>query len=294
MLAFRKSLIVVVGLAVSATLLGGCVAQEEYDSLRRQIDSLDNSNQLLTKERDQARRDLDAARSQLTLSEAALAELKRLNADLVNRLGALGANLTDLQSRMSDINLRALDPQTDGLLRDLAARYPDLIQYDAARGMLRFASDLTFDSGSDAVKSEARQSLAALADILKNPAAEPYEVIVVGHTDAQRISAGTATRHPTNVHLSAHRAISVRRALIDSGVVPGKMQVAGWGEFRPAVSNNMPSGNTPANRRVEIYLTRSKLDGGSGAAAPAAEAPAMNEAAPARGNTPSRPAEILK
>lgn len=294
MLAIRKSLIVVAGLAISATLLGGCVAQEEYDSLRRQIDSLENSNQLLTKERDQARKDLEAARGQLTLSEAALAELKRINADLVGRLGSLGANLSDLQSRLSDINLRALDPQTDALLRDLAAKYPDLIQYDAAKGMLRFASDLTFDSGSDAVKSEARQSLAALADILKNPAAESYDVIIVGHTDAQRISGGTAQRHPTNVHLSAHRAISVRRALVDSGVVPGKMQVAGWGEFRPAVPNNMPTGNTPANRRVEIYLTRAKLDGGAAAPAPTTEAPVMNDATPAKSKTPAKPAEILK
>jgi flagellar motor protein MotB len=29
----------------------------------------------------------------------------------------------------------------------------------------------------------------------------------------------------------------------------------GWGEFRPAVANNA-NGNTPANRRVEIYLAK--------------------------------------
>jgi hypothetical protein len=34
------------------------------------------------------------------------------------------------------------------------------------------------------------------------------------------------------------------------------MMAAGWGEYRPAVTNT-PSGNTPQNRRVEIFLVKS-------------------------------------
>jgi hypothetical protein len=72
------------------------------------------------------------------------------------------------------------------------------------------------------------------------------------------------------MHLSAHRAISVRRVLSDRGVAPERVQAAGWGEHRPSVPNTA-SGNTPANRRVEIYLVPSTWRGptGSSASAPA-------------------------
>ena len=244
-----KSMVAVTGMALSALLLGGCIGQADYDRLHAQVDSLTDRNGVLQRERDAAIRDRDSAMAQLTRTESALQEMQRLNADLVKRLQDAGMSLADLQKRLEGIQLQALDPTTDALLQELASQFPDLIQYDPTRGMLRFASDLTFDSGSDVVKAEGREALAALASILRNPAAEPYDVIIVGHTDSQRISAGTAQRHPTNVHLSAHRSISVRRVLVDQGVTPGKMQVAGWGEFRPRVPNNPPRGDTPANRR---------------------------------------------
>ncbi len=285
-----------VGLAVTATLasLGGCVDQVAYDKLYNQIDSLNNRNEVLTKERDQAKRDADALRAQAARDAAAMEELKKLNGDLVARLQAAGMSLADLEKRLGNINLQALDPTTDSLLAELASKYPGLITYDPLRGMLRFNNDLTFDSGDDTVKSEGRSALSALAEILKNPAAAAYEVIIMGHTDAQRIGGGTAKRHPTNVHLSAHRAIAARRVLVEQGVEAGKMEVAGWGEFRPVITNNA-NGNTPQNRRVEIFLTRLKAGVDSGAVAPTTEAaPADTTATPVRGKTPVRPGDIVK
>lgn len=292
--SFTTTRFALVGLATTATLasLGGCVDQVAYDKLYNQIDSLNNRNEVLTKERDQARRDAEAMRAQAARDAAAMEELKRLNGDLVAKLQAMGMSLADLDKRLGDINLQALDPTTDSLLSELASKYPGLITYDPQRGMLRFNNDFTFDSGDDSVKSEGRSALAALAEILKNPAAAPYEVIIMGHTDAQKISANTAKRHPTNVHLSAHRSISVRRVLIEQGVEPGKMEVAGWGEFRPVVTNSA-NGNTPQNRRVEIFLTRLKSDANSGAIAPTVEA-TDTTAAPVRGKTPVRPGDIVK
>ena len=104
--------------------------------------------------------------------------------------------------------------------------------------------------------------------MLTSNEAQGYDVVVVGHTDSQRISSGTAQRHPTNMHLSAHRAISVRKVLGDRGVAWERIQAAGWGEHRPAVPNNA-NGGTAENRRVEIYLVPSTFRGPSGSAAPA-------------------------
>jgi chemotaxis protein MotB len=80
------------------------------------------------------------------------------------------------------------------------------------------------------------------------------EVRIVGHTDDVPIGKPqTRELHPTNVHLSVHRSISVRSALVSAGVEPVRIQVAGYGEYRPVIENR--PGGTPENRRVEVYLT---------------------------------------
>lgn len=292
-----RSLLACAGVAVGGLMLtgvGGCVAQEDYDRLHQQIDSLENRNGVLMRERDAAAKALADANAALAANEEALNALRRINGELTGRLQGMGANLNDLMSQLDGLKLSALDPDTNALLRELANQYPDLITFDEAKGMLRFNSDLTFNSGDDTVKPEGRQALTALANILNNPVASAYDVIVLGHTDSQPIGR-SASRHPTNIHLSVHRAIAVRRVLTEQSVGGEKMQVAGWGEFRPAVANS-PSGNTPQNRRVEIYLTRHKASDsmGAGNAAPAVNIEASRTATPSGGGSPNRPSEVLK
>ena len=60
--------------------------------------------------------------------------------------------------------------------------------YDAARGMVRFSSDLTFGSGSDQVKSEAVNAISQLAGVL-GPLVQVVSPLLFG----QRVSA-RATR----------------------------------------------------------------------------------------------------
>lgn len=255
-------------LASLAGGLTGCASQSSYDGLLDANRSLKERNNELSRQNQELSSENQLLQRQRAANEAALAELERVNGDLRSRLEAAGISMQDLERRMLGLQLSPLDPETDRALASLASQYPDLIRYDAARGMLRFAADLTFNSGSDVVLEASRAPLSALANILKTSAAEQYEVMIVGHTDSQRISAATAQRHPTNVHLSAHRAISVRNFLSTAGVNPTKLFVAGWGEFRPAVPNT-PSGNTPQNRRVEIYLVKPMFGGGAAAPEPA-------------------------
>ena len=58
----------------------------------------------------------------------------------------------------------------------------------------------------DQLREGANETLAALANVLKGQDAARYELHIVGYTDSQAISSGTAQRHPTNTHLSVHRA----------------------------------------------------------------------------------------
>jgi chemotaxis protein MotB len=267
--------------AAALSVLGGCVGQQPYDQVMAENRSLKDQNQQLQAESQAARSETEIERAQRLKAEAALASLQDGYTGLEGRLNNITGDMNKWGETVAGIQF--LDPATDRALRELADQYPDLIKYDSARGMLRFASDLTFDSGQDVVKPAARESLAALARILNSSAASQYEIHVVGHTDAQPISPTTAQRHPTNMHLSCHRAVSVRSELVNLGVAPAKVMAAGWGDQQPAFASG-PKGNTPGNRRVEIFLT----------AVNGSESSATTDATPDREAPPTRQPEINK
>jgi chemotaxis protein MotB len=274
--------------ALAATMLGGCVGQGEHDRLFETNRSLQSRNADLERENSELKLALDQIRGGVGRGEATMSELQRRNAELQRQLDQALGDLRSLESRLSSLNFGPVDSETDAALQALAAQYPDLIKYDSARGMLRFASDLTFDSGSAIVKENAKPAIDALAQILNSSAASQYEVVVEGHTDSQRIAnPATLREHKTNRHLSAHRAIAVIEQLGSRCVGPTRTLASGWGEHRPAVTNT-PSGNTPANRRVEIFLAKSRggtaTDAGTGS----------SSATPDQGLPPSRPMDITK
>ncbi|MGD9691783.1 MAG: OmpA family protein [Phycisphaerales bacterium] len=239
------------GLTVAS--LTGCAAQQKYQELDAAYRTELSRRQELEQQVDSLRQEIDALQARLADSEGAFGSASGTNQELRDRLARLLDQYRQLEERLNGLGV-ALNPETDAALQALAAQYPGLITYDAQRGLLRFASDLTFDLGSAEVRSEARQSLEQLARVLNSSSATNYDLRIVGHTDNVRISSGTASRHPTNTHLSAHRAIAVRDVLASGGVTPVRMQVAGWGEYRPAVPNRAGRGGTVENRRVEIFI----------------------------------------
>lgn len=103
-----------------------------------------------------------------------------------------------------------------------------------------------FSSGSPTLTRAAREEMRVLATIL---AGYPGHIITVeGHTDAVGNPAA-------NQALSEARAASVRAALIAEGVDPLWLGARGFGQQRPAASNETAAGRA-ANRRVEIRVVR--------------------------------------
>ena len=256
-------------LAFAATCLGfasmpivftGCAPQDRYDDLMTTNRSLQEQLVVVEDER-------DAARSNLTVVQGRLAQMETSYDELQRRYGGLGDAVSGLEDEnealMRRIASQQMGPLPDDVelaLTELAATYPDLLTFDARLGMLRFASDLTFNSGRATVRPEAEETVRKLAGILRSPSARGLEIRVVGHTDSEPIKHAATRGHPTNMHLSVHRAIAVRESLTEAGVDPVRIQAAGYGEYRPLVPNN-PDGRTPANRRVEVYLApMPKLD----------------------------------
>ncbi len=239
-------------LAVGAVALGGCATQSQVAGLQTTTRALEERNVALQQELKAKETMVSQLQDRVASSEQTIRQLRsrngELNADLLN----LREEYRRLTEQLANVGAAPLDPLTDQALRDFAARNPNLVQYDPARGMLRLSSDLTFSLGSADLSESARESIRKLATLLNNPQAQRYDIRIVGHTDNVPISA-SRNRFPTNMHLSAARAISVHQALKQEGVDPRRMEIAGWGPYRP-VAPNPPKGGAKANRRVEIYL----------------------------------------
>jgi chemotaxis protein MotB len=239
------------GLSLAGT---GCVQQSKYDELLMANRSLQEQVVSLEDERDVAKANIDTIRGQLAQATAELNGLKVKYGLADEDLKRMAAEYDKLMGRVSGLDFGPLPADMESALQQLASQYPELLTFDAKRGMLRFASDFTFALGSADLSGSAQSSLVQLAKILNIPTASNFEVRIIGHTDNVPISnPATKSKHPTNWHLSAHRAISVGQALIGDGITPNRVQVAGYGEFRPMVPNPAKGGSAQ-NRRVEIFL----------------------------------------
>lgn len=108
-------------------------------------------------------------------------------------------------------------------------------------------TSLLFASGSAEIFPEARPVLDELSGILEDL---PVRVHVEGFTDDVPIS---TAQFPSNWELSAARASSVLRLLVENGLDPTTMAAIGFGEYRPIADNETPEGRRQ-NRRVTIVI----------------------------------------
>lgn len=267
-------------LTLTAATIWGCVPQEKYNDLELAYRS--QQQQLLRTQGDLETAHANEARLRAQMAQAAgdLESLEALRRGQNVDVDKLLADYEALLQKIGSLNGGPLPEELNSALMALAAQYPDVLQFDERRGMIRFAADFTFDPGSVGLKAGAVAALAKLAPILNSPEAAPFEVVVVGHTDNVPIRK-SAAQHPTNMHLSAHRAIVVRDSLARDGVAPTRFMIAGYGEFRPVVANG-PTG-AAQNRRVEVYLMPYFVPVSSDAPTTdsAAVAPSVPAAAPA-------------
>jgi chemotaxis protein MotB len=184
--------------------------------------------------------EVDALKQQIAALKEDIAKKEELIASMQQRLLAGGA---------------VLPVELTTQLEDFAKQRPDLVTYDANRGVVKFKSDLLFELGSDKVAASAAEAVKALCKILNTPEGEKFDIIVAGHTDDIRIAtAETRAKHPTNWHLSVHRAIAVLTIMQEDGVDPTRLSARGFGEYRPLVPNLPGKKGNPQNRRVEIYI----------------------------------------
>lgn len=251
--------------ALSLAVSSGCASLDEYKRLQAAHRRGQAERESLLQEMTDVRTANDSLRSRVGSLEREmetraelLANLRKENELLDDLRDKTQTALDDMAGTqvLGDIAIAGprLPAQLDNALKQFADEHPTAVVYDPARGTIKWKADLLFALGSDIVKQSSMEALRGFAEVIMSPAAREFEVIVAGHTDNRPIvKPQTRVKHPTNWHLSAHRAISVAFALTKYGYSPQRVGVMGLGEHRPIADNAAESGASQ-NRRVEIYL----------------------------------------
>ena len=247
-----RTLILTASLCTTLAAFTGCVPQDRYDNLNKAHLTLKEENIVLQDKIESQEAANRLLQQRIADAGGEVGSLRNENESLRGDVNRFADDMARMEQDLNSMEF-ILPAEVNVQLQRLADNHPGLLTFDQQRGMVRFASDLTFDLGSADLKSQAKDSIRTLAGILNDAAVSDYEVKVVGHTDSVPIvNAGTKRNHPTNMHLSVHRSISVASAMQNAGVDPRRVQVAGYGQHRPIVQDG--AGGAAENRRVEIYL----------------------------------------
>jgi outer membrane protein OmpA-like peptidoglycan-associated protein len=151
--------------------------------------------------------------------------------------GALGAVAGNLWSKRMEDRRNAMEQATRGTNVEVSRTADNQLK-------LKIPNDISFDTGSAAIKPPLRAVLDPFANSVRDdPTAR---LLIVGHTDN---TGSPAINNP----LSVERAQSVRDYLVTRGVAATQVETAGRGEREPIASNATDAGRAQ-NRRVEILL----------------------------------------
>jgi chemotaxis protein MotB len=253
----RLATVSVISFVCAAMIItSGCVSEQQFKDLKlqnasqeRRIKELESQLQTATLELDQAKRQVEALNDKGSIEMIAL---QQKVAALEEEIAKKKALIEAMQKQL--LGSTQLPAELSSMLEDWA-KGSDLVSFDAARGIVKFKSDLLFDKGSDEVAPSALEAVKALCGILNTDQAKEFDIIIAGHTDDLRISQPeTKAKHPSNWYLSAHRAISVLDVMTGNSIVPERASIRGFGEYRPIVPNEPDKRGNPQNRRVDIYI----------------------------------------
>jgi flagellar motor protein MotB len=174
-----------------------------------------------------------------------------LGAFVLILVGVIGVQL-ELSSKLEqEVKQRQLETQRRKTLEQALAGPLAAGRVTLVNGRIGISGNVLFALNSDQLQPQGRDLLKSLAAPLSAYLGANDEILMVsGFTDDQRLREGNR-RFADNWELSAQRALTVTRALIDDGVPASSLFAAAFGAGQP-VSSNADEQGRAKNRRVEI------------------------------------------
>lgn len=133
--------------------------------------------------------------------------------------------------------------------------------YEVQPDRLLIAADPVFIFGKGELGAEGRDRLTPLVDTLRElvarlPAEYPWRLRVEGHSDSRPLRSNA--RFESNWELSAARAVSMLRFLVDSGFAEDHLAAVGLADTHLRDPGDSSAAHR-RNRRIEIHLTYGAL-----------------------------------
>jgi flagellar motor protein MotB len=164
---------------------------------------------------------------------------------------SLGFQLELAQSLEDEVKKRQAEEQRRMALEEALSDPLATGRVTLQNGRIGISGNVLFGLNSDELQPQGRELLRTLVAPLRVYLGEREELLMVsGFTDDLPIQKGN-NRFEDNWELSAQRALTVTRTLIEEGMPPAIVFAAAFGAQQPAVPN-LDSASRSQNRRVEM------------------------------------------
>ncbi|HUN79874.1 MAG TPA: OmpA family protein [Phycisphaerae bacterium] len=156
----------------------------------------------------------------------------------------------DAKSTIDQLNQKLASMRGQGATVKKDGEWTSFDNFD----LMTVQGSVLFDSGKADLTGGGKSKLQQIASEIRSRFPD-RDIYVFGHTDDQPIK---RSKWKDNWELGAHRALTVVRALHDSGVPYESLVQANCGQYRPKISNSGGDKNRSQNRRVEFYAVKKK------------------------------------
>lgn len=191
-----------------------------------------------------------------------------LGAFVLILVGVLGVHLELATNLEAEVNKRKAEEQRRVALEQALAGPLASGRVTLNDGRIGISGSVLFALNSDHLQPEGRELLKALAVPLTAYLASRDEMLMVsGFTDDRPVR-DSNRQFADNWELSAQRALTVTRTLIEEGIPASSVFAAAFGPEQPVASNADAQGRA-RNRRVEMAPVPKSSKAGSAAEEPA-------------------------
>ncbi|POY38251.1 hypothetical protein C3L50_13390 [Flavobacterium alvei] len=219
-----KQITMIIGVAISSSLLFSCGASKELKAENERLNSVVTANESTIK----------------SLTKDA-EDCNKLKAVLSEKIDNINKGLAERGTSMQKIQEKAQNAVTKLEEAGATVTYKDGLVY------INYENDFFFSPNSSVIAAKGREALNTIAEVMRdNPG---VTATIVGNTDSV-VAKGTND----NWSLSTERANAVVRILHNTyNINPARLTAAGRAEYNPKASNTSEEGRKK-NRRIEIII----------------------------------------